>query len=175
MNERRWTLAELNAMDRDTFTRVIGPVFEHSPWIADAAWNSRPFESIDLLHHTLCKIMAQSGQPKQLALIQAHPDLVANMATAGSLALTPASVHEQSSAGLDRLNASEIEAFQKYNQQYRERFGFPFVICARLNKKESILNAFPIRLQNDRDTEIQGALDEIAKIARLRLDDLVTL
>ena len=94
---------------------------------------------------------------------------------AGSLTLTPASAHEQAHAGLDRLDTSEIEAFQKYNQKYRDQFGFPFIICARLNQKESILAAFPIRLLNDRDSEIQTALDEIAKIARLRLDDLIQL
>ena len=175
MNKRRWTLAELNAMDRDTFTRVLGPVFEHSPWIAEAAWNSRPFDGIDTLHAALCNMVVQSGQAKQLALLQAHPDLVGNAATAGGFALTPASAQEQAHAGLDRLHASEIETFQKFNQQYRERFGFPFIVCARLNRKESILTAFPIRLMNDRDCEIQAALDEIAKIARLRLEDLVQI
>ena len=171
MNERRWTLAELDAMDRDGFTRVVGPVFEHSPWIAEAAWCRRPFGSLNALHDALCAIVGKAGEAKQLALIQAHPDLVGRAATSGTL--TPASMTEQAGAGLDRLSAPEIATFQQFNLEYRERFGFPFVICARLNRKDSILAAFPRRLNNSRKEEILAALGEIAKIARLRLEDLI--
>lgn len=173
MNPRRWTLAELNAMDRDEFTRVVGPVFEHSPWIAAAAWARRPFASLDALHRALCDTVAQAGETRQVALIHAHPDLVGCAALAGSL--TTASAQEQASAGLDHLSADDIVLFQKHNASYRERFGFPFVICARLNKKEAILAAFPVRLANSREQEIRAALAEIGKIARLRLEDLIQL
>lgn len=164
-------MAELDAMDCDEFIRVIGPVFEHSPWIAESTWPRRPFLTFDALHRALCDTVAQSGEPKQVALIQAHPDLVGRAALAGTL--TTASTNEQVSAGLDRLNAEKVVAFQQYNTEYRQRFGFPFVICARLNKKEAILAAFPKRLLNAREEEIQSALSEISKIARLRLEDLI--
>ncbi len=113
----------------------------------------------------------QAPLEQQVALIQAHPDLVGRAALAGTL--TPASTNEQASAGLDRLSAEEIAAFARYNQAYRERFGFPFVICARENKKESILVGFATRLQHSRDQEIGIALGEIAKICWLRLQDTI--
>ena len=164
-------MAALDAMERDEFTRVVGPVFEHSPWIAVAAWPRRPFRTLDALHHAMCEVAAQAGEARQVALIQAHPDLVSRAAAAGTL--TPASVDEQASAGLDRLSADEAAAFHEFNARYRERFGFPFVICARLKKKEAILAAFPVRLRNSREQEIETALAEIGKIARLRLADLI--
>ncbi|HEY4282773.1 MAG TPA: 2-oxo-4-hydroxy-4-carboxy-5-ureidoimidazoline decarboxylase, partial [Chthoniobacterales bacterium] len=83
------------------------------------------------------------------------------------------SSREQATAGLGELSSEEIARFRDYNTRYRERFGFPFVICARLNKKDAILQAFPIRLQNSRQQEMETALREIFKIAELRLKDLI--
>jgi 2-oxo-4-hydroxy-4-carboxy-5-ureidoimidazoline decarboxylase len=162
--------ARLNTMLRDDFVRFVGPVFEHSPWIAEAAWARRPFASMEVLHAALCEIVRAAGEEKQLALIRAHPDLVGKLALAGQL--TKESTGEQASAGLDRLTAAEVELFQQNNAAYKTKFGFPFIICARLNKKEAILNGFKVRLQNSREQEIQAALGEIFKIAELRLRDL---
>ena len=166
------SLAQLNSLSRDEFVRIVGPVFEHSPWIAEAAWLKRPFASMEELHRALCQTVANAGEQKQLALIRAHPDLVGRAALAGTL--TPESTREQASAGLGALTPEEIAAFQKSNAAYREKFGFPFVICARLNKKEAILHGFRIRLNNSRAQEIETALEEIFKIARLRLQDTIT-
>lgn len=171
MSQRHWTLAEVNSFGREKFVCALGPVFEHSPWIAEATWPRRPFSDLDALHRALCGTVQRAGEEKQIELIRAHPDLVGRAALAGTL--TAASTREQASAGLDRLSAEEIAAFERFNQQYREQFGFPFVICARLNKKEAILAAFPVRLRNSRPLEIQTALAEISKIARLRLEELV--
>ena len=102
---------------------------------------------------------------------RAHPDLVGKAALAGTL--TPESTREQSSAGLDRLSAEEIATFTRLNQAYKDKFGFPFVICARQNKKDSILAGFARRLDNSRAEEIAAALGEIAKISYLRLLDKV--
>ena len=165
-------LSELNASSGDVFVRLVGPVFEHSPWIAQATWPKQPFNGLDELHRRLCDTVRQAGEEKQLALICAHPDLVGRAALAGTL--TPSSTAEQSGAGLNRLDVEEIATFQKYNQAYRDTFGFPFVICARLNKKEAILKAFPARLGNSREQEIKTALEEIYKIAYFRLSDIVT-
>lgn len=164
------TLTQINALTPDEFVRVIGPVFEHSPWIAEATGSKRPFASVAALHAALCETVRGAGAAKQLALIRAHPDLVGKLALAGQL--TKESTGEQASAGLDRLTAQEVELFQQNNAAYKEKFGFPFVICARLNKKDAILNGFKVRLQNSREQEIQAALTEIFKIAELRLHDL---
>jgi OHCU decarboxylase len=145
-------------------------VFEHSPWIAEATWAQRPFTSIDQLHGVLCQTVRESSESEKLALIRAHPDLVGRAALAGTL--TRESTGEQASAGLNKLAVEEIAAFQKYNAAYREKFGFPFVICARLNKKEAILAGFAARLHNSPQQEVAAALAEIFKIAELRLRDL---
>lgn len=165
------TLNQLNSLDRDEFVRIVGPVFEHSPWIAEAAWANRPFAELAGLHHALCLAVRAANQEQQLALIRAHPDLVGRAAMAGTL--TRESTNEQVSAGLDQLTPEEIEKFRQGNAAYREKFGFPFVICARRNKKEAILAGFERRLGNSREQEIQTALDEIFKIAELRLHDLI--
>jgi OHCU decarboxylase len=171
MEQRQWTLAEINAFDQDTFVAVLGPLFEGSPWIAAAAWPAGPFAGLDHLHQALCAVMYGAPVEQQVALIQAHPDLVGRAALAGTL--TPESTREQAAAGLDQLTPDEIATFTRLNYAYRERFGFPFVICARENKKAGILAGFAARLPHTRETEIATALDEIAKIARLRLLDLV--
>jgi 2-oxo-4-hydroxy-4-carboxy-5-ureidoimidazoline decarboxylase len=165
------TLAQLNLLTREEFVRLVGPVFEHSPWIAETTWAHRPFASLEQLHVALCRTVAEAREEKHVALILAHPDLVGRAALAGTL--TPESNREQASAGLGQLSAEEIALFQTNNQAYRNKFGFPFVICARLNKKEAILKGFEVRLKNTREQEIKAALEEIGKIAWLRLQDLI--
>lgn len=119
------------------------------------------------MHAALCETVKQASDEEKMALIRAHPDLV------GRAILTSESETEQASAGLGDLSAEEVRRFDDYNHAYQERFGFPFIICARLNKKEAILRAFPQRLENSREKEIETALEEIYKIAELRLRDLV--
>ena len=165
------TLSQLNSLSRDEFVRVVGPVFEHSPWIAGAAWAERPFAGLEQLHRSLCAIVQAAGEVKQLALIRAHPDLVGKLALAGQL--TRESTNEQASAGLVDLTAEEGELFRANNAAYQARFGFPFIICARLNKKDAIIAGFECRLQNSPAQEIKTALEEIFKIAELRLRDLI--
>ena len=160
-------LAEVNALSWDDFVRVVGPVFENSPWIAERVWENRPFASSDELHRALRDVVGRASVDEKLSLIRAHPDLV------GNAVLTAESQNEQKSAGLGSLTEEERQQFCHYNAHYRERFGFPFVICARLNKKEAILRAFPVRLQNSPEIEMKTALEEIYKIADLRLRDLL--
>jgi OHCU decarboxylase len=166
------TVAEINALDREAFVAALGSLFEGSPWIAAEAWPARPFSDLDQLHAALCRVMYAAPPERQVALIRAHPDLVGKAALAGTL--TAESTREQAAAGLDRLTPEEIAAFSRYNQAYKEKFGFPFVICARQNKKGSILAGFERRLGNTREQEISAALDEIAKISELRLLDAVS-
>lgn len=164
-------LAELNALPRDAFVAAIGHLFERSPWIAERAWEERPFDSVETLHEALVRAMYAADEEERLALIRAHPDLVGRAARAGTL--TPDSTREQAGAGLGDLSADEVALFDRYNRAYRERFGFPFVICARENGKESILAAFPVRLEHSPDEEAATALREIARIAWFRLHDAV--
>jgi 2-oxo-4-hydroxy-4-carboxy-5-ureidoimidazoline decarboxylase len=165
------TLGALNACDQDAFVGVLGHLFEHSPWVAEETFDKRPFESPDALHKALCATMRGAPRERQLALVRAHPDLAGRLAQAGKL--TAASTGEQSAAGLDRLNAADASDIQRLNDAYRERFGFPFVICARLNAKDAILAAMRARVANSPDAELSTALDEVAKIARLRLNDSI--
>jgi 2-oxo-4-hydroxy-4-carboxy-5-ureidoimidazoline decarboxylase len=168
---KKYLLATLNEMPPEDFVGIVGPVFEHSPWIAKTVFEQRPFADFKNLHRALCKTVKNSGEEKQLALIRAHPDLVGRAALAGTL--TRESACEQAGAGLNLLTADEVTLFQVQNAAYKERFGFPFIICARLNKKAAILTGFAQRLGNSRALEIKTALEEIFKIAELRLRDRI--
>jgi 2-oxo-4-hydroxy-4-carboxy-5-ureidoimidazoline decarboxylase len=165
------SISGLNKLGRESFVQKIGPAFEHSPWIAEAAWQKRPFADLENLHRVLCETVKNSSEENRLALIRAHPDLVGKLALAGQL--TKESTNEQAAAGLKKLSPEEIDLFQKQNAAYKNKFGFPFVICTRLNKKDAILAGFETRLKNSRGQEIKTALEEIFKIAELRLRDLI--
>lgn len=164
-------MRQINALPQAGFVGLIGPLFEHSPWIAEATWVKRPFATVAALHRALCDTVLAAGKEKQLALIRAHPDLAGRAAKAGTL--TRASAQEQAGGGLDRLTPEEAALFDDYNQRYHAKFGFPFVICVRQNKKEAMLAGFERRLKNTADQERETALAEVFKIAELRLNDLI--
>jgi len=165
------TLDSLNALDPDAFTAAVGQVFEHSDWIARETWPRRPFRDLSHLHAELCQTLRDASHERQRALIQAHPDLAGRLAQQRKL--TTESTREQASAGLDQLSEPELARFQELNDAYRARFGFPFIICARLTAKDAIVTAMQARLKNTAETEFQTALQEIEKIAHLRLNDLL--
>jgi 2-oxo-4-hydroxy-4-carboxy-5-ureidoimidazoline decarboxylase len=156
--------------DRDAFVARYGGLFEHSPWVAEAAWEDGPFDGDEAALAAMVAAVERAPRERQLALIRAHPDLAGRAAIAGEL--TADSAREQAAAGLDRLTPDEYEAFTRTNAAYRERHGFPFVICAREHDKTSILAAAAERRDHDTETEVGVALGEIAKIARLRMEDL---
>ena len=160
-------LDELNAATEEEFVRAVGPVYEHSPHFARRAAAKRPFSDADHLRHALLQEVNHAPDEEQMDLLNAHPDLV------GRAVLTAESQGEQAAAGLGDLSAEERESFRRHNAAYREKFGFPFIICARMNKKDAILEAFPRRLPNDAAAEKKTALDEIHKIAALRLHDIL--
>ena len=140
-------------------------LFEHSPWV-EARAAARP--SSGDRHADLMAVVHEATREEQLALIRAHPELAGKAAVDGML--TGASAAEQASAGLDRLTQAEFDRFHALNAAWRDKFGFPFIICVRLTDKAGILAAMERRLGNDRETEIATALDEIGKIVRLRLE-----
>ena len=164
-------LAEINQSTQAEFVAALGAIFEHSPWIAAETWPARPFASVEALHAALCATVERAPLDRKLALIRAHPDLAGKAAIAGEL--TAESSREQRAAGLGALSPDEFARFTQLNAAYRERFGFPFVICAREHTKGSILESFAERLGHTDAQETETALAEIAKIAQLRLDDAV--
>jgi 2-oxo-4-hydroxy-4-carboxy-5-ureidoimidazoline decarboxylase len=165
------TLGRVNELDREGFVARFGSLFEHSPWVAEEAWKSRPFGSIEEMWRALEDAMYAAPRERQLDLIRAHPDLAGKAAAVGEL--SPESAREQASVGLDRLSPEEFEAFTRMNREYREKFGLPMVVCVREHTKESILENVQSRLGNSRDEEIRTALAEISKISHYRLLDLI--
>ena len=156
-------IANLNQMSQVEFTEALGAIFEHTPEIATAAWLERPFTDISELHQVMAAIVYKMSEAEQLKLICAHPDL------GSKFKMAEASVQEQSTVGLDQLSAAEYDRFQQLNDDYKQKFSFPFIIAVRNHTKESILNAFEERLLNSLVIEKQQAITEIIEIARWRL------
>ena len=165
------TVPEANRLEREDFVRTFGSVYERSPWVAERAWDERPFEGPEDLRQALWRAVDEAPPERQLDLIRAHPDLAGKAAVAGEL--TPESEREQSSAGLDRLSPEEYERFTDVNAAYRQKFGFPMVVYVKEHTKDSILAQAEARLANTRKREVGTALEEIQKIAASRLEDLI--
>jgi 2-oxo-4-hydroxy-4-carboxy-5-ureidoimidazoline decarboxylase len=165
------TLSELNASSDSGFVARLGNIFEYSPWIAEQAASFRPFAGIVQLFDAMKAAVDRAPPELRLALIKAHPDLADK--TQRAAGLTAESNAEQNSAGLDRLSDAEYEAFERVNNAYRAKFGFPYIVCVRRQTRDSILRDFERRLANDADTEMQRSIEEIFRIAALRLDQLV--
>ena len=159
-------------MDRDAFVARFGGIFEASPWIAEAAWEGGPYASAAALYAAMVAIVDGAPREARHDLIRAHPDLAGKAAIAGTL--TPESTREQAAAGLDRLTPQQHARILELTAAYRERFGFPFVICAREHTAGSMIAVATERLTHDPAAEERTALAEIAKIAALRLADLST-
>jgi 2-oxo-4-hydroxy-4-carboxy-5-ureidoimidazoline decarboxylase len=166
------TLADLNACSKDDFVTALANVFEHSPWLAEQAASARPFTGVTQLLDAMKSAVDRASPELRLSLIKAHPDL-ANK-TQRAAGLTAESSAEQDSVGLDRLSEPEYEAFERVNNAYRAKFGFPYIVCVRRHTKDSILLDFQRRLPNDAKTETQTSIGEICRIAALRIDQLVT-
>src|SRR2546429_7806653 len=164
-------LSDLNAATEDDFVAVLSNIFEYSPWIAEQAATSRPFAGVNALFAAMKQVVDNAPAEQRLALIKVHPDL-ANR-TQRAAGLTAESNAEQNSVGLDRLSDAEFEAFERVNNAYRAKFGFPYIVCARRQTMHSILRDFERRLPNDATTETQTSIREICRIAALRLDQLV--
>jgi len=165
------TIREINQLDKESFQAAIGPVFEHSSWIAAATWERRPFASREALLNALAATVEAAGTEPLLQLIRAHPELGGRLARRGLL--TKESGEEQRSAGLCDLDAGSLAELETLNACYTARFGFPFIVCAKRNSAETILSALRERLDNSREVETGRAWEEIKKIAALRLEALV--
>src|ERR1700716_1474196 len=165
------TLSDLNACSKDDFVAALANVFEHSPWIAEQAASMRPFAGVKKLFEAMKLAVDRAVPELRAALIKAHPDL-ANK-TQRAAGLTAESSAEQNSVGLDRLSDAEYEAFERVNNAYRAKFGFPYIVCVRRHTRDSILHDFERRLPNDAKTETQKSIEEICGSAAVGLDEIV--
>jgi 2-oxo-4-hydroxy-4-carboxy-5-ureidoimidazoline decarboxylase len=164
-------LAEINALDAAAFTARLGGIYEHSPWIAQRAWPLRPFASVQGLHAAMQDIVNAAQRSEKLELIRAHPELAGRLAMAGQL--TDASRSEQSAAGLNRCTPEEFALLQKLNAAYRGKFGFPFIVAVRGLTRAKIIASLQQRLDNTQEQELAACMQEIGRIARFRLQDLI--
>src|SRR6202521_161484 len=165
-------LSELNACSKADFVGALANIFEYSPWIAEQTASARPFAGVNALFKEMKRVVDSAASEPRLALIKAHPDL-ANK-TQRAAGLTAESNAEQNGVGLDRLSDAEYEAFERVNNAYRAKFGFPYIVCVRRHTKDSILRDFERRLPNDTNSEMRKSIEEICRIAALRVDQLVT-
>lgn len=159
-------------MDRSRFVSRFGSIFEHSPWIAERAFDLElgpAHDSATGLHSALARMFRSASRAERLGVLTAHPDLAGKLAAAKRL--TPESTAEQASAALDALTDAERESFQRLNADYVSKHGFPFIIAVRDNTKDSILAAFQTRIGNDTETEFATACKQVERIAELRLKD----
>jgi len=162
-------------MNEADFVARFGAIYEHSPWIARQAWQqglTTAHDQVDELAVALARQVDEADEAAQLKLIRAHPDLGGRAAKAGKL--TADSAREQAGAGLDACTPEQYDRLQQLNSAYLEKFGFPFVVAVKGLQREDILAAMAQRLDNDQATEQRRALDEIHKIARLRLQAMTT-
>lgn len=163
-----------STMDRETFVQTFGGVFEHSPWIADRAFDLELGPAHDRaagIHNALCRMFRSASDDDRLGVLNAHPDLAGKLAAAKRL--TAESTSEQASAGLDALTDAERARFSELNEQYVEKHGFPFIIAVRDHDKSGIIDAFERRIGNDQGTEFAEACRQVERIARLRLEDMI--
>jgi len=165
------SLSDLNAAAKADFVAVLANVVEYSPWIAEQLAGKRPFAGVNQLHAALMAAIQSAEPDVQLALLRAHPDL-ANK-TQRAAGLTADSTDEQNSAGLDRLSEAEYAEFERVNTAYRDKFGFPYIVCIRRHTRDSVLRDLDVRLHNIAKTETRRAIEEIGRISALRLDQLV--
>ena len=162
-----FSMARVNNMDRATFVEVFGQVYEESPWVAERAWEQKPFADRTALANAMEQVVRAAGSDQALALFRSHPRLgiVASM--------SDYSREEQAGAGLGAAGEENRRVLAELNDEYEAKFGFPFIIAVRGHTPASIIKACSSRLSTDRELEIQQSLEQVCKIASLRLADLI--
>ncbi len=167
-----YTLEQLNTMPEAQFIEVLGGIYEHSPWFAQAAAKQRPFANAAALAAALRATVDEAGESAQLKLVRAHPELAGKAAVRGEL--TEESTREQSGAGLNLCTPEEFERLQTLNATYNQKFGFPFILAVRGYDRHGIIAEFARRIENTPAAELQTCINQIHRIAQFRLDDLVS-
>lgn len=164
-------LTDLNAATVTDFVSALGAVFEHAPWVAEAAAGRRPFATVAELFSAMRDIVEEASDEDRLALLTGHPELAGRTARSGDIAAD--SVAEQASAGLDGLSGAEYARFEALNAAYSDTFGFPFILCVERHGRASLLRTFEQRLISTPAIERATAEEEVFRIAAIRLDALV--
>ena len=166
-----------SGMDKQAFVALFGGVYERSPWLAEAVWDLQPGPELGrgrdtaaAIHDAFKSVLERAGNEAKLALLRAHPDLAGKLAVGN--ALTAESTAEQAGAGLGDCSPEEFTAFQDLNRRYQEKFGFPFILAVRGYRRGEILDIFRRRLENDPETEFEAALEQVHRIALLRLEEI---
>ncbi|MEA1833158.1 2-oxo-4-hydroxy-4-carboxy-5-ureidoimidazoline decarboxylase [Methylobacterium durans] len=167
-----WDLGTLNAAPSVDVVAALGAVFEHAPWVAEAAARRRPFARVEDLFAAMREAVAAAPEAQRRALLTGHPELAGREARAGWIA--PDSIAEQAAAGLDRLSEAEFARFAELNAAYRARFGFPFIVCVKRHGRASLLRTFAARLAGTEEAERRNAEAEVLRIAAIRLAALVS-
>ena len=162
-----------STLSREAFVETFADIYEHSPWVAEKAWDlglDASVDQIERLHQRMSDILLSADHASQLALINAHPDLAGKAAVQGQL--TEASTNEQAGAGIHQCTAEEFQRFTELNEAYKAKFKFPFIMAVKGSDRHQILAAFETRIHNPADVEFTCALAEINKIALFRLRQL---
>ena len=170
-DDEQTSVSKINLMIAGEFEKRFKCLFEHSPWIIKKAEKKRPFSNLRAMHQAMIDVVIDAGVQAQIDLFLAHPELADKVAMAQGL--TTESAGEQASAGLNQMTPEMFDRFHQLNRGYRERYGFPFIICVRLTNQAGIIAAMSSRLHNNLETEIETALNEVGKIVWLRLNDIV--
>ncbi|MDP3979690.1 MAG: 2-oxo-4-hydroxy-4-carboxy-5-ureidoimidazoline decarboxylase [Pseudomonas sp.] len=160
-------------LSREDFVKVFADIYEHSPWVAEKAFElglDQSIDEVDGLHQRMADILLSASHEAQLALINAHPDLAGKAAIRGEL--TASSTSEQAGAGISECSAEEFARFTELNDAYKAKFGFPFIKAVKGSNRQQILAAFETRIHHSAEQEFQTALAEINKIALFRLQAL---
>jgi 2-oxo-4-hydroxy-4-carboxy-5-ureidoimidazoline decarboxylase len=170
MTDTPQSLDALNAMPASSFVAALGKAFEHADWVAEAAAGGRPYPTVAALHGAMMQAVRTALPDRLKSFIGGHPELGSRVKRAD---WTDHSQAEQGGLGLDRLSAAEFDRFSALNAAYREKFGFPFIICVRRHTRDSILRQFERRLANEPAAEQAAAIEQIGLITRLRLVGMV--
>ena len=162
-----------SSLSREAFIKAFADIYEHSPWVAERAWDlgqGADLDDVQTLHARMSDILSSADHATQLALINAHPDLAGKAAVQGQL--TQASTDEQAGAGIHQCTPDEFARFTELNNAYKYKFQFPFIMAVKGSNRHQILAAFETRIHNSPEQEFKTALEQINKIALFRLNDM---
>ena len=158
---------KFNKLDRSEFISTFGNIFEKTEWIAEKCYNSKPYNNFDELSSRMLKIFEIAEKNKHLEILNSHPDLAVEKK------LTRDSKNEQKNASLNQCTEEEFMEFKKLNEEYKKKFGFPFIIAVKNKNKEEILNSFRQRITNNINLEFEEAKKQVKKIASFRLSEII--
>ena len=161
------TVDKVNNLRKSDFISIFGNVFEKTQWIAEKAYDSKPYKNFEELFSKMMEIFENSKKERHLEILNAHPDLAVEKK------LTEDSKNEQKNASLNQCTDEEFVEFRKLNEKYKKKFGFPFIIAVKGKNKEKILNSFRQRITNNINLEFEEAKKQVKKIANFRLSEII--